>query len=133
MSSESCCAPVSYTHLDVYKRQDKLRLVCDPVGLPFETTADVAPTTAIIGQPRATRALEFGMGLKGKGYNIYVMGSSGTGRSMAIRHFLRERCGREPTPPDWIYIHNFDAPHRPRAMSPVSYTHLDVYKRQPLN
>ena len=46
---------------------DKLRLVCDPVGLPFETTADVAPTTAIIGQPRATRALEFGMGLKSKG------------------------------------------------------------------
>ena len=96
---------------------DKLRLLCDPTGLSFATTADVAPTTAIIGQPRATRALEFGMGLKSKGYNIYVMGSSGTGRSMAIRHFLRERCGREPTPPDWVYIHNFDAPHRPRAMS----------------
>ncbi len=96
---------------------DKLRLVCDPAGLSFETTAEVEPTTAIIGQPRATRALEFGMGLKSKGYNIYVMGSSGTGRSMAIRHFLRERCGKEPTPPDWIYVHNFDAAHRPRAMS----------------
>jgi predicted ATP-dependent protease len=96
---------------------DKLRLVCDPTGLPFETTAEVEPTTAIIGQPRATRALEFGMGLKSKGYNIFVMGSSGTGRSMAIRHFLRERCGTEPTPPDWVYVHNFDAAHRPRAMS----------------
>ena len=96
---------------------DRLRQICDPAGLSFATTADVAPSTAIIGQPRATRALEFGMGLKSKGYNIYVMGSPGTGRSMAIRHFLRERCGNEPTPPDWIYIHNFDAPHRPRAMS----------------
>lgn len=96
---------------------DKLRLVCDPAGLAFETTAEVEPTTAIIGQPRATRALEFGMGLKSKGYNIFVLGSSGTGRSMAIRHFLRERCGNEPTPPDWIYVHNFDATHRPRAMS----------------
>ncbi len=96
---------------------DKLRLVCDPSRLEFETTADVAPSTAIIGQPRATRALEFGMGLKSKGYNIFVKGSSGTGRSMAIRHFLRERCGREPTPPDWVYLYNFDAPHRPKAMS----------------
>ena len=57
------------------------------------------------------------MGLKSKGYNIFVKGSSGTGRSMAIRHFLRERCGREPTPPDWVYLYNFDAPHRPKAMS----------------
>ena len=96
---------------------DKLRLLCDPAGLAFETTAEVAPATTIIGQPRATRALEFGMGLKSKGYNIFVMGSSGTGRSMAIRHFLRERCGNEPTPPDWVYVHNFDATHRPRAMS----------------
>mgnify|MGYP001475873996 FL=1 len=43
---------------------DKLRLLCDPAGLAFETTAEVAPATTIIGQPRATRALEFGMGLK---------------------------------------------------------------------
>lgn len=95
---------------------DKLRLVCDPSGLAFETTADVEPSTAIIGQPRATRALEFGMGLKSKGYNIFVKGSSGTGRSAAIRHFLRQRCGQEPTPPDWVYVHNFDTPHRPKAM-----------------
>ena len=59
---------------------DRLRQICDPAGLSFATTADVAPSTAIIGQPRATRALEFGMGLKSKGYNIYVMGSPGTGR-----------------------------------------------------
>ncbi len=95
---------------------DKLRLLCDPGQLAFETTADVEPSTAIIGQPRATRALEFGMGLKNKGYNIFVKGSSGTGRSMAIRHFLRDSCGQEPTPPDWVYVHNFDTPHRPKAM-----------------
>lgn len=96
---------------------DKLRLVCDPGGLSFETTAELEPTTAIIGQPRATRALEFGMGLKSKGYNIYVMGSPGTGRSMAIRHFLQQRCRREPTPPDWVYVHNFETSHRPKAIS----------------
>ena len=92
-------------------------MVCDPVGLSFETTADLQPTTAIIGQPRATKALEFGMGLKSKGYNIFVMGSAGTGRSTAIRHFLQERCGQEPTPDDWLYIYNFETNHRPQAIS----------------
>lgn len=91
-------------------------MACDPAGLAFETTADLEPTTAIIGQPRATKALEFGMGLKSKGYNIFVMGSPGTGRSTAIRHFLQERCGREPTPDDWLYIYNFEMPHRPQAI-----------------
>ncbi len=92
-------------------------MACDPAGLNFETTADLQPTTAIIGQPRATKALEFGMGLKSKGYNIFVMGSAGTGRSTAIRHFLQERCSREPTPDDWLYIYNFETNHRPQAIS----------------
>lgn len=96
---------------------DRLRLVCDPAGLSFETTADLDPTTAIIGQPRATKALEFGMGLKSKGYNIFVMGSPGTGRSTAIRHFLQERCSTEPTPDDWLYVHNFETDHKPQAIN----------------
>jgi len=95
---------------------DKLRLVCDPTGLPFESTIDLEPTTAIIGQPRATKALEFGMGLKSKGYNIFVTGSTGTGRSTAIRHFLQERCSQEPTPNDLLYLYNFEANHRPQVV-----------------
>ena len=95
---------------------DKLRLVCDPTGLPFESTTDLEPTTAIIGQPRATKALEFGMGLKSKGYNIFVTGSTGTGRSTAIRHFLQERCSQEPTPNDLLYLYNFEANHRPQVV-----------------
>jgi predicted ATP-dependent protease len=96
---------------------DKLRLVCDPATLSFETTTDLEPTTAIIGQPRATKALEFGMGLKSKGYNIFVMGSPGTGRSTAIRRFLQERCSQEPVPDDWLYLYNFESVHRPQAIA----------------
>lgn len=96
---------------------NNLRLVCDPASLTFESTAELQPTTAIIGQPRATKALEFGMGLKSKGYNIFVTGSTGTGRSTAIRHFLQERCGREATPDDLLYLYNFEAAHRPQAIS----------------
>jgi lon-related putative ATP-dependent protease len=94
-----------------------LRLVCDPANFTFETTAELEPTTAIIGQPRATRALEFGMGLKSKGYNIFVTGSPGTGRSMAIRHFLQQRCRHEPTPDDWVYVYNFETNGRPQPIA----------------
>jgi lon-related putative ATP-dependent protease len=90
-----------------------LRMACEPAGFEFETTAELEPTTAIIGQPRATRALEFGMGMKSKGYNIFVMGSPGTGRSMVIRHFLQQRCRTEPTPDDWVYLYNFETNGRP--------------------
>lgn len=92
---------------------EMLRRICDPASLPFETTADVEPTRELIGQPRASRALAFGMGLKRKGYNIFATGQSGTGRSHAIRDFLLARCATEPTPDDWVYVTNFDAPHRP--------------------
>lgn len=56
------------------------------------------------------------MGLKSKGYNIFVTGSTGTGRSTAIRHFLQERCSLEPTPDDLLYLYNFEATHRPQVI-----------------
>ncbi|MEZ4515443.1 MAG: ATP-binding protein [Chloroflexota bacterium] len=92
---------------------EMLRRICDPATLPFETTAEVTPTRELIGQPRAARALEFGMGLKSKGYNIFATGEAGTGRSPAIRDFLQARCGTEAVPDDWVYVYNFDTPHRP--------------------
>lgn len=100
-----------------YLPPTSLRLVCDPANFTFETTAELEPTTDIIGQPRATRALEFGMGMKSKGYNIFVTGSPGTGRSMAIRHFLQQRCRHEPTPDDWVYVYSFETNGRPQPIA----------------
>lgn len=36
----------------------------------FKTTAEIDTYTGIIGQNRAERALEFGLKIKAKGYNI---------------------------------------------------------------
>lgn len=96
---------------------EKLRQVCDPASLPFETTADLEPSTSIIGQPRGTRAIEFGIGIKSQGYNIFVMGSPGTGRTTAIKRFLEERTRQEAVPNDWLYVYNFALPHQPRAIA----------------
>ncbi len=107
---------------------DKLRHFCDPTQFEFETTAALKPHTHIIGQPRGTRAIEFGINIQSQGYNIFVLGESGTGRATAIEHFLRERASNQPTPPDWIYVHNFTVPHEPRAIAlpPGEGTHFQA-------
>jgi lon-related putative ATP-dependent protease len=96
---------------------EKLRLIVDPSRFTFETTEELPADTHIIGQPRGTRAIEFGMGINSRGYNVYVMGQKGTGRSTAIERFLQEGAAKEPVPDDWIYVHNFGIPHRPRAIA----------------
>jgi lon-related putative ATP-dependent protease len=94
----------------------KLRLVCDPAELVFDTTAEFEPSRNIIGQPRGTRAIQFGISIKSEGYNIYALGRTGTGRATAIEHFLHRLAKDRPTPDDWVYVHNFGTPHKPRAI-----------------
>ena len=95
---------------------DKLRLVCNPDELSFETTAEFGPQRNIIGQPRGTRAIQFGINIQSEGYNIYALGRTGTGRATAIEHFLQGLAQDRPTPDDWVYVHNFSTPHKPRAI-----------------
>jgi hypothetical protein len=61
---------------------EKLRKRCNPQGLGCASSAEVGALQAIIGQERAVRALRFGLGIKEKGFNIYVNGLPGTGRTL---------------------------------------------------
>jgi len=87
-------------------------------GLKFEcaSTEDLMPLTEIIGQDRAVRALEFGLKIENKGFNIFVSGMPGTGRSTHIVNYLEEYAKSRPVPNDWCYVNNFDDPNRPNAM-----------------
>lgn len=96
---------------------EKLRTLCSPERFSFQSTAELSPVTAIIGQPRGTRAIEFGVGIRSHGYNIFVLGAEGTGRSTAIRQFLEERTRQQPPPSDWIYVHNFAVSYQPNAIA----------------
>ncbi len=95
----------------------KLRRVCDPARLKFNTTDELPLVDEIIGQPRAARAIDFGVGVRGAGFNIFVLGPGGTGRMTTVEHFLSAYALTQPAPPDWVYVHNFKEPLRPRAMS----------------
>ena len=96
---------------------DQLYNRTDLTQLPFETTDELDKLTNTIGQPRAVEAVEFGMGIDQKGYNIYAMGPAGIGkRALLLEHF-KHKAASEMVPPDWIYVYNFENPAKPNAIA----------------
>ena len=102
---------------------DKLRWQCDPAIFDFDCTKELAPLREFVGQDRAIRAIEFGLAMEKDGYNIYVAGLTGTGKTSAVKSqidkLLEERQASQLTKPpeDWSYLHNFTAPERPQILS----------------
>jgi lon-related putative ATP-dependent protease len=94
----------------------ELRRRCDSAMLPFATTAELEALEAAPGQARATRAIEFGVGMRREGYNLFAMGPEGAGRHSLVRRHLELEAARMAPPADWCYVYNFKAPHQPRAL-----------------
>ena len=93
-----------------------LYTACDPNQFDFETTAELDDLTEIIGQSRASKAVQFGIGIQREGYNLYVMGPPGMGKHTMVRQFLEEKSAEQPPPPDWCYVNNFEHPHKPSSL-----------------
>jgi lon-related putative ATP-dependent protease len=96
---------------------DELSCKCDPGMFSFKTTDELTPLEEIVGQERALRSLDFGLGLMNHGYNIYVLGESGTGKASTVKTTLEMKAKDEPVPDDWCYIYNFSDPDRPKALN----------------
>lgn len=86
-------------------------------ALPFETTKEVEPFHGVLGQERAVNAIQFGVAMERPGYNIFVMGDTGTGRSSYVRDYLKSEAKRQSTPDIWCYVNNFNNPREPRSVS----------------
>ena len=95
---------------------DELYRQSDPDAFGFETTADAEPLHDIVGHPRATAALAFGVAIEHDGFNVFALGPAGVGKHHAVRHFVERAAAERPVPPDWAYVHDFDEPHRPRLL-----------------
>ncbi|MDY0228072.1 MAG: AAA family ATPase [Desulfomicrobium apsheronum] len=68
-------------------------------------------------QPRARKALEMGLSIPGMEYNVYVAGEPGLGRTYLVENFLLPRAKEGTTPPDLVYLNNFDNPDKPLLVS----------------
>jgi len=91
----------------------ELRKFCDPNQFNFNTTQDLDPHHGMIGQDLAARALEFGLAVKKKGYNIYISGAAGTGRTTFAKAYAEKRAAEEPVSCDLCYVYNFENPKSP--------------------
>lgn len=85
--------------------------------LNFDSTDELTPLDEITGQPRAIKALEVGLGIRDFGFNIYMSGMSGMGRMALVKQVLKTKASEDKTPPDWIYVNNFDDPDVPLSIS----------------
>jgi lon-related putative ATP-dependent protease len=97
-------------------KAEEVRKACDPIDLGIESTRDCDSLEGIIGQKRAVESLRFGLDMPNRGFNVYVAGRPGTGKTTAVRAFLVERAKKQEVPPDWCYVNNFKDPYRPKAL-----------------
>lgn len=104
------------TEQDLRVAADRLRWVCGPESLRFETTAELPPERSLVGQERAVRALDFGLSIRQPQFHVFVVGPAGTGRTTYTETKVREVAARDETPPDWCYVYNFRSPSEPVAL-----------------
>lgn len=95
---------------------ENLRYCCDETQFTFTSTEEVEPLEGIIGQRRAEEALSFGLLVNDHGYNIYVAGPHGTGKTTFVRSQVTKWAKHQPAPGDWCYVYNFANPAEPKML-----------------
>lgn len=101
--------PQALPAADVYK-------VCDTDIFKFNNTSKIGESHEFISQDRAVRAINMGLGIRKPGYNIYVAGAQGTGKTSVIRTFLERWSKDAAVPSDWVYVYNFQHSEVPKAV-----------------
>ncbi|HQD32895.1 MAG TPA: ATP-binding protein [Candidatus Atribacteria bacterium] len=101
---------------------EQLRWICPPDAFSFECTDELEELEGFLGQERALSSIEFGLRMEKSGYNLFVVGPTGTGRASAVKNrierLVKEKKEKRVTPEinDWCYIFNFDDPDRPQVL-----------------
>ena len=102
--------------VDKELKPEQLRWKCGTECFSFSSTDDLPESHTVIGQDRAVEAIEFGMGIDSNGFNIYVMGPSGAGRTSIVKQFVEEKAKSKQVPDDWCYVFNFEETHKPSVL-----------------
>jgi lon-related putative ATP-dependent protease len=93
---------------------EALRRQADPAALGFSSTAELEPARGRLGQVRAGRALDFAMGMRFEGYNLYALGAPQIGMHDFVRERLEALASERRAPDDWCYLNNFENRSSPR-------------------
>lgn len=94
---------------DLYKK-------CDLSKFEFNSTAELEERLSSLGQDRAMSAVELGINIKSKGYNLFCFGPEGTGKVSLVKRILEKEAVHRKTPDDYAYVYNFEEPYKPIAI-----------------
>ena len=94
-----------------------LKDYCNPNMFKFETTFEIDDANIAFGQERGIKALEFGIAVDSKGYNLFIEGPSGVGKTLYAKEYVKKVAEKKKVPDDWCYIYNFSDPNEPIAVS----------------
>ena len=86
-------------------------------SLKFNTTEEVEPFNGIIGQERALEAIKSAMQIPQKGFNLYISGTLGIGKTAYALSVVNSLSEKMPVPKDYCYINNFENPLEPIAVA----------------
>ncbi|MBD3288315.1 AAA family ATPase [candidate division KSB1 bacterium] len=100
--------------LELTPRQLKRHFDIDRMGV--KDTEKLDHLTGIIGQERAVESLQFGLNIKGVGFNTYVAGPPGIGKMTSVKSFIEKVASKKETPPDWCYVNNFSDSYNPKVI-----------------
>ncbi|MEG1009589.1 MAG: AAA family ATPase [Clostridia bacterium] len=85
--------------------------------LDFKSTKEIEPYYGIIGQKKALDSIYSAMQIKDKGFNLYVSGSIGIGKTSYVLSVVNSLAINEKVPNDYIYLYNFENPNEPVYIS----------------
>ena len=89
---------------------------CDLRQFDFVSSDELEEISAFNGQSRAMDALNFGLDIRQRGFNVFALGLPGVGKFTAVEELLQQVAGGKDVAPDWCYVHNFEQPKRPAAV-----------------
>ena len=95
----------------------QLKNYCNPNTFKFQDTSELSTIDTGIGQDRGIKALEFGLSVDVIGYNLFLEGPDGVGKTKYTKNYLDKISKKKKVPHDWCYIYNFDNPNEPIAVS----------------
>ncbi len=96
---------------------EKLAWRLSPEKIPYDNTEECQSCEGIIGQDRAIRSIQTGLDVKSLGYNIFITGLVGTGRTTTIKQLLEKLEKEDKTPDDILFVNNFKVPDEPTLIT----------------
>ncbi len=95
---------------------EALYMACDPAQLGFASSSELPDLDAAQIHGRAVEAMQLGLDMKHAGYNLFVLGETGSGRHAITQQLLDAGRHNGSTPADWCYVYNFADTTRPRLL-----------------